>query len=368
MKIPPWPVAGDRELELLREVLASPQWGGFSEMVTRFERMFAAYQLAAHGVAAMNGTVTLEMGLEAAGIGSGDEVILPAISFVSSATAISRVGATPVFVDIERTSFNIDPIRAALAITERTKAILAVHFGGPMAQMDRLGELTRAFDILLLEDAAHAHGSEWKSHRAGSLGYFGSFSFQNGKVMTAGEGGIVLTNDNGLAERMRSIANQGRTKEGPTYFHHHTLGSNFRMSALQAAVLIAQLERLPSQIEQRKRNAAILLDELAGVEELEFQKAPPECNTHCYYLLVGRARNRDEFARRVQAAGIPITPFYPHTLYENPLYLRPGSCVVTDCPIAEQSVRDAFWFPHRLLMADEESTRAIAKKIKECAL
>ena len=370
MNIPPWPVSGDRELELLREVLASPQWGGFNPMVAKFERDFTAYQDARYGVSAMNGTVTLEMGLHALGISPGDEVIVPAISFASTATAISRVGATPVFVDIEPSSYNIDPVRAALAVTPKTRAIFAVHFGGPMAQMDRLRELTDAFGLYLLEDAAHAHGTEWRGRRAGSLGTFGSFSFQNGKVMTSGEGGIVITNDEALSERIRGFANQGRRTDGASYFHHYTLGSNYRMTAFQAAVLIAQLERLPQQIELRNRNAQLLFSLLTDVEEIGFQKALPENNVHSYYLLVGHMLkgNRTEFVKKLTKLGVPNTPFYPHTLYQNPLYQRPDSCVVHDCPIAEDAVTRSFWLPHRVLMGDEETTRNIASAIREaCA-
>jgi dTDP-4-amino-4,6-dideoxygalactose transaminase len=367
MQIPAWPISTQRELQLLQEVLESPQWGGFHPMVGRFEVAFAAAHHAAHGVSAMNGTVTLEMMLTALGIGPGHEVIVPAISFISTATSVSRVGATPVFVDIEPHSYNIDPIRAALAITIKTKAIIAVHFGGPMAQMDRLRELSSHYSIPILEDAAHAHATEWNGQRAGSLGLAGSFSFQNGKVMTSGEGGIVLTNDADLAERIRSIANQGRRRTGPSYFHHFDLGSNFRMTAFQAAVLIAQLERLEAQTELRRRNAAILMEELAGVSSLEWQRGPAESNRHSWYLLVGRTAGRDEFCRRVQAAGVPVTPFYPHPLYQNPLYSAWDSCVVTGCPVAEESIKDSFWFPHRVLMGDEAFTRELADVIRRAA-
>lgn len=367
-RIPTWPVATDREMALLREVIESPQWGGFHEIVPRFEREFAAFQHASHGVAAMNGTVTLEMALSVLGIGPGDEVIVPAISFISSATAVSRVGATPVFVDIEESTFNIDPIRAALAVTAHTKAIMPVHFGGPMAQMDRLTELTGGFGIALLEDAAHAQGSEWNGKRAGGIGTCGSFSFQNGKVMTAGEGGILLTNSDALAEKFRGFANQGRRVDGPSNFHHFSLGTNFRMTALQAAILIAQLERLPEQIALRARNAAAIRKAVEDVPALKWQEAPAECTAQSYYLLLGRIANRDEFCRKLTEAGIPNTPFYPHTLYENPLYESRASCVVHDCPVAEQSIHDAFWLPHRVLMADEETTAGIAQAIREAAL
>ncbi len=369
MRIPAWPIHGEREIELLRQVLDSPQWGGFNPLVERLEREFAAFQHCAHGISSANGTLTLETALAVLGIGPGDEVIVPAISFISTATAVSRVGALPVFVDIESYTFNMDPERAAQAITPRTKAILAVHFGGPLADMDRLTALAADRGIVLLEDAAHAHGSEWNGRRAGSIGLAGSFSFQNSKVMTAGEGGMLTTNDDSFAERARSFSNQGR-RVGQPFFYHFSLATNCRITALQAAVLLAQLERLPEQICLRERNERLLRSELADVPGLRFQEVPAQVNAHSHYLLLGRiderrfGTSRDEFHRRITAAGIPCTPFYPHPLYGNPLY-REGGCRVAPCPVAEACVRDAFWFPHRVLMGGEETTREIAAAIRQ---
>ncbi|MEN6534440.1 MAG: DegT/DnrJ/EryC1/StrS family aminotransferase [Bryobacteraceae bacterium] len=367
MNIPKWPVATDREIELLKEVVNSPYWGGFHEMITRFEKDFASYQQCRHAVSCVNGTVAIEMILEAAGIGRGDEVIVPAISFISTATAVSRVGGTPVFVDIEPYSFNMDPERAAAAITPRTKAILVVHFGGPLANMDRLTKLAAEHGLMLFEDSAHAHGSEWNGKRAGSIGSAGSFSFQNSKVMTCGEGGIVTSNDDRIATGVRAITNQGR-REGEGWFFHYTLGTNYRITALQAAVLIAQLERLPEQIRLRTRNAEILRAATAGVPGLTWQEVPQQASVHSYYLMLGRIDaakfgiTRDEFHAALTAQGIPCTPFYPHTLYENPLY-RQGGCKVEPCPVSEACIHDAFWFPHRVLMGSEELTQEIASVI-----
>ena len=182
MHIPHWPQAHEREAELLQAVLASPQWGGFHPFIGEIERTFAAYQHSHFGLAACNGTVTLELALTVLGIGPGDEVIVPAISFISTATAVSRVGATPVFVDIGENSFNLDPRSVQLAITERTKAVMVVHFAGIPCAMDEISELCRNQGLLLIEDAAHAQGSEWHRMRMGSFGVASSFSFQNGKV------------------------------------------------------------------------------------------------------------------------------------------------------------------------------------------
>jgi dTDP-4-amino-4,6-dideoxygalactose transaminase len=369
MNIPNWPQADEREAELLRMVLESPQWGGFHPFVSEFEQSFAAYQHAAYGVSAFNGTVTLELALEVLGVGPGDEVIVPAISFVSTATAVSRVGALPVFVDIERGSFNCDPERVRHALSARTKAVIAVHFGGTMCDVDELGRMCQERNLFLIEDAAHAAGSEWNGRRAGSFGITGSFSFQNGKVLCAGEGGMLVSSDETFAEVARSVANCGRTV-GRSFYEHARLGTNLRLTAFQAAVLLAQFERLPDQIERRTRNAKLLKRLLAGVEEIAWQEQRPEITQNSFYLLVGRVRGprgaRDAFQRAVEAAGVPCTRFYPHTLYQNPVYAR-GGCRVEPCPVAEESIRDSFWLPHRVLLAEEETIREIAGAIRTAA-
>jgi dTDP-4-amino-4,6-dideoxygalactose transaminase len=358
-----WPVYDERELAGLRAVLESGRWGGHSQMVQRFEREFASFVHCAHGVSAMNGTVTLEMALGAAGVGPGDEVIVPAISFVSTATAVSRVGATPVFVDIEPLSFNLDAGCTRRAIGPRTKAILAVHFGGAMADMDRLAALAGETGLALIEDAAHAHGAEWRGRRAGSLGLAGSFSFQGSKVMTSGEGGMLTTNDAEFAARAWSLMDQGRRRDGGWFFHYVT-ASNYRITAWQAAVLLAQLERLPDQNRRRTHNAALVRTALADVPELAWQAIPQAQNANSWYLLLGRIPNRDEFHRALTAQGVPCTPFYPHPLYGNPLY-RQGGCRVEPCPVAEACIRDAFWLPHRTLLGDEETTQEVSAAIRQ---
>lgn len=361
MNIPSWPRADEREAELLRMVLESPQWGGFHPFIEEFEQSFAAYQHSALGISAFNGTVTLELALTVLGIGPGDEVIVPAISFVSSATAVSRVGAVPVFADIEPGSFNLDPRRVREAITPNTKAIMAVHFGGAMCDVPALGQICADRGLFLLEDAAHAHGAEWAGKRAGSFGVAGSFSFQNGKVLCCGEGGMLVTSDEDFAGQARSIANCGRAP-GRSFYEHHRIGTNFRMSAFQAAVLLAQFERLPDQIALRTANAELLKRLLADVEEIGWQEQPAAVTRNPYYLLIGRVKSgvsRDSFCQAVSLGGVPCTPFYPHTLYESPAYQK-ANCRVMPCPVAKDRIRDAFWLPHRVLLADEETILRVA--------
>jgi 3-amino-5-hydroxybenzoate synthase len=362
MTIPEWPQSDEREAELLREVLNSPQWGGFHPFVEEFERSFAAYQHTRHCISAANGTLTLELALEIIGVGPGDEVILPAISFISSASAISKVGATPVFVDIGDSSFNIDVASAREAITARTKALMAVHFSGVLCDVPALQKLCQDAGIALIEDAAHAHGAEWNGRRAGSFGLVSSFSFQNGKVLTSGEGGALLTSDDTLAEHARSLANCGR-KAGCNFYEHHRVGTNLRMTAFQAAVLMCQLERLPAQIVRRTRNVQLLKHLLADVEEIIWQQEPVEQTQNPHYLLTGRlsdsAADHGLFCSQLTERKIPCAPFYPHTLYQNPVF-RNTPCRVMPCPVAEARLEDAFWLGHRLLLADEQT-------IVECA-
>src|SRR5579875_2040239 len=366
MKIPTWPQHGERESELLATVLDSPQWGGFHPFITEFEQSFATYQHAAHGVSVFNGTVALELALNVLGIGPGDEVVVPAISFISTATAVSRVGAVPVFADVERDSFNLDPARISEALSGRTRALITVHFGGTMCKIDEISRICHEHNLFLIEDAAHAQGSEWNGQRAGSFGVVGAFSFQNGKVLCSGEGGMLVSSNDSFAEIARSVANCGRTI-GSSFYEHHRVGSNYRLSAFQAAVLLAQFERLPEQIRRRTANAQLLKDLLKDVEEIVWQAQPPQITQNSFYLLTGRVRGpagaRDAFHRTITAGGVPCTPFYPHTIYANPAY-RHASCRVMPCPVAEESVADAFWLPHRVLLAEENTIRQIADVVK----
>jgi len=362
--LPQWPQAGEREAELLRNVLESEQWGGFHPYIKEFEDSFAAFQHCPHGIAVFNGTVSLELALSALGIGAGDEIIVPVISFISTATAVSRAGATPVFVDVEPDSFNIHPERAREAISANTKAIMAVHFGGTPCRLDELSRICQENNLLLLEDAAHAQGSEWNGRRVGSFGLAGSFSFQNGKVLTAGEGGILVTHDPEFAGRARSIANCGRIP-GRSFYEHPILGANFRMTAFQAAVLLAQMERLPEQIELRAANVRLLKNLLADLPELQWQSQPEQVTQNSWYLLSARLQDPPccgRVRRALTAAGVPNS-FYPHPLYKNAVYSR-VPCRVMPCPAAEAMVRDSFWLPHRVLLAEEDALHEIARTIR----
>ncbi len=359
-ELPAWPLVEEADRRALLEVIESKTWGGYHETVGELERRFAAYHGASHGIALANGTLSLEIALAAVGVKPGDEVIVPPITFVASASAIARVGATPVFADIDPRTINLDPAAAAEAITERTRAIMVVHFAGCPADLDRLTALCERHGLVMIEDCAHAHGAEWRGRRVGSFGAFGSFSFQASKNMTAGEGGMLVTNDSELAERARAISNQGR-RSGGAWYEHVTLGTNARLTGFQAAILLKQLERLPAQVAARTRSAARLSEGLAGIDG--FTPTPETLDervtAHAYHIFSmncseeafgGAPRHR--IVEALRAEGVPATLGYPHPIYRNELF-REQPHVVHPCPEAEAYCRRSVWLPHQLLLADD---------------
>lgn len=358
---PAWPFFDDRDREALNDVLESRVWGGYHEAVRELEKRFAAFHGVEHGVALANGTVSLEIALTAADIKPGDEVIVPPITFIASATAVARVGAVPVFVDIDPQTINLDPELVEHSITERTRAIVAVHFAGHPVDLDRFIELCDRRGLILIEDCAHAHGAEWHNRRVGSFGSFGSFSFQASKNMTSGEGGMLITNDADLAERARSISNQGR-RTGGAWYEHQTLGTNARLTGFQAVLLLNQLERLPKELATRMERAAYLANQLTRIGGLLPTPATLDerVNVHSYHLFSMRydpsfwgGVTRDKFVAAMQAEGVPMTTGYPHPIYRNELF-RHQPNVVRPCHKAEAYCESSVWLPHNALLAEED--------------
>jgi dTDP-4-amino-4,6-dideoxygalactose transaminase len=374
---PEWPIFDESDRKALNEVMESRIWGGYHESVAALERRFAAYHGAAHGIALANGTVSLEIALSAAGIKPGDEVIVPPITFVASATAVSRIGAVPVFVDIDSETINLNPEKVAGHINDRTRAIVVVHFAGHPADLDRLTQLCDQHGLIMIEDCAHAHGAEWHERRVGSFGSFGSFSFQASKNMTAGEGGILITNDPELAERARSIGNQGR-RTGGAWYEHPKLGTNARLTGFQATLLLNQLSRLPEQVATRMDRARRLRE---GLRKISGLKPTPETldervTAHGYHIFSMQfdqeafgGPSRSRVIEALQAEGLPVTAGYPQPIYQNELF-KDHPHVVHDCREAEAYCRSSVWLPHNALLADEqwiEDTLAAISKVRERA-
>ncbi|HUT64235.1 MAG TPA: DegT/DnrJ/EryC1/StrS family aminotransferase, partial [Anaerolineae bacterium] len=259
---PVWPCAGRRERELVEEVLSSDMWGatGLGPKIAELNRTFACYCDVKYGAAVANGTESMELCLRAWYIGPGDEVIVPAATFMATPIAVHHVGATVVYVDIDPKTTNLDPSRVAEAVTEKTRAIIPVHIGGHPCDMDPLMEIARSRDIKVLEDAAQAHGAIYKGRKAGSLGDAASYSFQQSKNMQSGEGGIVVSDDRDFIDLIHySIGKFGRgVRELYAGHIHYRFGWNACYTEIQAALALAQFERLEADTVKRAANAKLL--------------------------------------------------------------------------------------------------------------
>lgn len=324
---PAWPPVTAEAIEALQRVGSDGTWSAADgpEKV-RFERDFAAFHGARHGLAVCNGTIALEIALRALGIGAGDEVIVPGYTFLATATSVLGVNALPVFADVDAGHGCLDPDAAEAAITDRTKAIIPVHLAGHPADLDRFARLAGKYGLAIIEDAAHAHGSRWRDRRVGSFGTFGCWSFQASKNMTAGEGGLLATSDDDLAETAWSLHHCGRSRAG-AWYEHGLLGGNYRLTEFQSALLSVQLAGLPDQLDRRERSAAILTAGLAGLDGLEPVARDDSCTTHAFHLYQLRydptgfgGLSREQFAAAMRAEGIPIGPGYRIPLDRQPVF------------------------------------------------
>jgi L-glutamine:2-deoxy-scyllo-inosose/3-amino-2,3-dideoxy-scyllo-inosose aminotransferase len=250
-----WPERGRREQELLEEVLSRGQWAFNGPLQKRFENEFAHMQGLDHARCVTNGTIALQLACEALDLGPGDEVLVPGLTWQATASAVLDVNALPVLIDVNPETWCLDPDAAAEAITERTKAIIAVHLYCSMPELKRLRALTDDAGIALIEDCAHAHGARRGGEGAGSVGVLSCFSFQSSKTLTAGEGGCVATSDPDLADRLESLRNCSRPPAQPVGSSQPVHGGNHRITEWQAGVLLGQLERFTEQRERRERCA-----------------------------------------------------------------------------------------------------------------
>jgi dTDP-4-amino-4,6-dideoxygalactose transaminase len=379
---PRWPIFDETEEQAILEVVRSGKWWSVEgTKVREFEEAFARFQDAQFAVCVTNGTAALEVALRAAHIGCGDEVIVPPYTFIATATAVLSVGATPVFVDVEEESLNIDPTKIEEAITPRTRAIIPVHIAGCPADMDGVLEVARKHNLLVIEDAAQAHAAEWKGTKVGAIGDMGCFSFQASKNLNAGEGGAVLTNNPHWADQVWSVHNVGRVRGG-RWYEHHVLGSNFRMTEFQAAILLAQLKRLPEQAERRTQNAHRLTEMLSQIPGIRPPRPDPRVTRHAYHLYIFRydknhfgGRPREDFLKALNAEGIPCSAGYV-PLYKERVFLnRPISkdlCQLStlkdyskvQCPVCERACyEEAVWLYQNMLLGDERDIEDIATAV-----
>lgn len=317
------PVLAGNEERYVMDCLKSGWISGSGKYVTAFEEQFAAYCGARYAVAVFNGTVALHAALLALGIGPGDEVIIPDLTYVASPNSVKYCGATPVFVDIDPLTWTLDPADVARKITSRTKAIMPVHIYGHPADMDPILALAREHNLAVIEDAAEAHGAEYRGQRAGNLGDIATFSFYGNKIITTGEGGMVVTNDEQLARQVRLLRGQGMDPQRRYWFP--IVGYNYRMTNVQAAIGLAQLERIDWFIERRIEVAQWYKENLADTELMLPAQADWAKNVYWLFCVcVPPEIDRDQLMQNMEERGIETRPFfYPmHSL--PPYYDKDG--------------------------------------------
>lgn len=293
------------------------------EKVNKLEKRFSSYVGTKYAIAVSNGSLALLLSLLAHGIGKGDEVITTPFSFIASSNAILFASAKPVFVDIDASSFNINPDLVEEKITKKTKALLIVHLFGCPCQMDKILKIVKKHKLILIEDACQAHGAEYKAKKVGSFGT-GCFSFYATKNMTTGEGGMITTNDKMIADKIRLLRNHG----SKVRYYHEELGFNFRMTDIQAAIGVEQLKKLDKLNGIRVRNALIFNKMLDGIKGIITPKILPDIIHvfHQYTIRVTKefSLTRDELAEKLKAKGIQTGIFYPLPIHKQKLYQRLG--------------------------------------------
>lgn len=388
---PAWPYWNQEEVAAVQAVVESGRWGAVQGTeVKRFEAEFAAYHSAAYGIAVTNGTVALKLALTAAGVGVGDEVIMPGYTFVATATAALEIGAVPVFADIDPQTYTLDPASVEACLTPRTRALLPVHIAGCPADMDALMAIATRHNLVVIEDAAQAWGASWQGRMAGTLGHVAGFSFQSSKNITAGEGGMILTNDAHIGAMARSLSNCGREPDG-LWYAHYVLGGNYRLSELPGAILRVQLRRYPAHLALRQANAAHLTQALSEVPGITPLQQDPRVTSHAYHFVPLRydaaafgGASRERFLAALKAEGIDgIHAGYSLPVYRQPIMLAPNFGLATPplytgvhpqppdyrqvhCPVTDQVCDyEALWVRQSMLLGTlqdmDDIVTAVAK-------
>lgn len=373
---PAWPPAYPETGDQLREIYMSGQWSFYGAKEVEFNRAFAEYTGAAGCAMMANGTVTLEVAMQAMGIGPGDEVIVPAHTWLATGEAVVVCGATPVIVDIEPDTLCMDPDRIEEAITPRTKAIIPVHLYGSMADLDRILPIARKHGLKVIEDCAHMHGGEWHGKHVGTIGDVGSFSFQQSKGMASGEGGACITMDPELCEtmgRLSHIGYQYASKQGQasTPPPMGLICHNYRITEFQALILLSQLAHLREYTLLRAKNADILRKRLDAIDGIQVQ-SPGRCATlqgyYQYAVKVDPAKLKDgitrkEFLEALQAEGLAIGQGWGKVMYRQTLWSVPENLYrISSCAVAERIVyNELMCMQLSWLMMSEEDTVKVAE-------
>lgn len=343
------------ELKYLSNCIKTEWISSIGRYVTEFEKSLAKYCDAKYAVSTSNGTVSLHLALAAAGIGKDDEVIIPSLTFVATASSVVYTGARPVFVDVDPQTWCIDPNLIEERITKKTKAIIPVHIYGHPCDMYPITDIARKYNLLVIEDCAEAHGALYRGRKVGSIGDMGCFSFYGNKIITTGEGGMVTVNNKRLFERLQYLKDHAMTKK--KRYYHTCIGFNYRLTNMQAAVGLAQLERIEDFIEKKRKIASWYNRRLAGIPGI---KTPPEKpwvrNVYWMYsILVDR--NRDRFIKKLLQKGIDTRPFF------YPVHKLPPYKIKLSLPNTERISKEGLNLPSYPALKEHE-VEYICKSIK----
>jgi dTDP-4-amino-4,6-dideoxygalactose transaminase len=384
----PWPQYSRADVERVVKVVESRHWGGFpvpSKHSGEFAQRFAELHGAQYGLCLVNGTVALYAAVQALGLKFGDEVIVPAYTWDGTAIAVLQAGCVPVFADVDPDNYCLDPMAVRAAITPRTRAIMPVHIAMRFADMPVLQAIAREHNLIIIEDCAHAHGGKFQGKGAGAAGDAGCFSFQESKLMTGGEGGIVLTNRLDCYEALQSIINCGRPSITDK-FERKVLGANYRMTELQAALLVGQLDAWPELCQKRTRHAAQLSKGLGSLSHVRPLPPQPGLERETIYNYVfqyrpnGPAPSRDLFVAALDAEGVPCDGRFYEPVYRSDLfYVTPENCpqlvvnrkepmsyATCKCPVSERAAYDeSVWLPQFLLIGDETDVQDVLRAVEK---
>lgn len=359
------PLLGQRELELVSEALRSGWISGAGPYVEAFEAGWAAYCGRAYGVAVANGTVALHTAVALLNLEPGDEVLMPTFTIISCALPVVLAGAVPVLVDSDAQTWTMDTRQVAERVGPRTRAIMPVHIYGHPADMDPLLALAERHGLAIVEDAAEAHGAEYRGRRCGSFGTASCFSFYANKLLTTGEGGMLLVDDAQLAERARRLRNLAF--EPGRRFLHHELGFNFRLTNLQAALGVAQLERMDEIVARKRHIGQAYTERLSGVPGLQLQVQQPWARG--VYWMYGLVLDEDtgldaaSFAQRLAARGVETRPFFLG-MHEQPVLRERGLFAGERYPVAERIARQGLYLPSGLALGAAEIER-VCEAVRE---
>ncbi len=384
----PWPVHTQKEARALQKVLASHNWGGYpfpNRQADSFARKFARFHGAKYGLAVANGTIAIEVALKAAGIRPGDEVIVPAYTWEGTVGPILLLNAVPVFVDADPATYCLDAKLIEKALTPKTRAILPVHLAMRFADMDEICRIARAHNLVVIEDCAHAHGGRWRNKGAGATGDLGCFSFQSSKLMTAGEGGAVITSNLEYHERAQSYVNCGRASVTDK-FRRRLIGFNYRITEFQAAILIPQLERLPRHAKICQANMDYFEKRIRGTPGLGFLERDQRQTRLAAYQYVFKylpehfqGIPRAAFLGALQMEGIPCDGLFYEPVYKSALFPvdphdypalswgRPEPLDLKNlyhCPVSERAAyQESVWLPHHIFLGSHRDADDIADAV-----